>query len=82
MTGNKRKRHIRAEVTPGADSDAIKEDGERLIIHTKAPAKGGRANDAVCEMVREFVCGGECRVRIVSGHKRRQKILEIQPRNE
>jgi uncharacterized protein (TIGR00251 family) len=70
-------RHLRVHVQPDAKQDAVsKNDDGILEITTPEPAESGRANQAVITIVSDYLSVSG-RVRIVSGHKSRQKILAI-----
>lgn len=68
--------HISVRVTPGANKNTIDREDDILIITTTAPAASGQANQAVKDIVRQYLSvNGQ--IRIVSGHKSRQKILAV-----
>jgi uncharacterized protein len=46
-------------------------------IWTTAPPADGRANDAVCRAVAEWLAVPATDVRIVAGHRSRSKIVEV-----
>jgi uncharacterized protein (TIGR00251 family) len=61
-------------VRPGSGRDGISMHDGVLVVQTKAPAEGNRANISVIKMLtRHF--GRD--VRIVSGHRSRKKVVEI-----
>ncbi len=68
---------IKVFVTPGAKKEKIEDKGETLAISVREPAAGNRANDRVRELValREGVPLGK--VRILTGHRSRSKMISI-----
>ena len=69
--------YIKVFVTPGAKKEKIEEKGETLAISVREPASGNRANDRVREIValREGVPLGK--VRILTGHRSRAKMVSV-----
>jgi uncharacterized protein (TIGR00251 family) len=64
-------------VTPGARREAVEEKGETLSIAVKEPASGNRANDRVREIIAERFRKPLGKVRILSGHHSRSKMISI-----
>lgn len=48
-----------------------------LEIHTTAKAVGGAANQAIIELVSDFLPCKKSQIFITAGHKSRQKTLEV-----
>lgn len=69
--------YIKVFVTPGARRETIEEKGEVLLIAVREPATGNRANDRVREIIalRQGAVLGK--VRILTGHRSRAKIVSI-----
>lgn len=69
--------YIKVFVTPGAKKEKVEEKSETLLISVREPAMGNRANDRVRELValREGKPLG--RVRILTGHRSRAKMISI-----
>jgi len=69
--------YLKVFVTPGAKKEKIEEKGETLAIAVREPAMGNRANDRVRELIalREGVPLGK--VRILTGHRSRAKMISI-----
>jgi uncharacterized protein (TIGR00251 family) len=58
---------IRLKVVPGASRDAVAGLlGERLKIRVSAPPEDGRANAAICQLLKKTL---GCEVTIESGHR-------------
>lgn len=69
---------IVVKAVPGARRDEIVGMlGERLKVRVRAPAEGGRANEAICALIASAVGIPPRGVRIVSGHASSEKIVEI-----
>ncbi|MCR4334065.1 MAG: DUF167 domain-containing protein [Patescibacteria group bacterium] len=68
---------IKVFVTPSAKRERIDEKGDALLVAVKEPAMGNRANTRVREIVaaREGVPVGK--VRILTGHRSRVKMVSV-----
>jgi uncharacterized protein len=74
---------IAVRVQPRASRDEIV--GERagvLVLRVMAPPVEGRANVAVCRLVAKRVGVPASRVKVVRGESARDKLLEIEGRDE
>ncbi|MHB8660914.1 MAG: DUF167 domain-containing protein [Minisyncoccota bacterium] len=69
--------YIKVFVTPGAKRERVEEKGETLAISVREPASGNRANNRVREIIatRQEVPLGK--VRILTGHHSRAKMISI-----
>ena len=66
------------KAVPGAKRDEIAGRlGERLKVRVSAPPEGGKANAAICALVAAALGVKARDVRVVSGHARAEKVLEI-----
>ncbi len=63
-------------VSSAKRDEVLKEDGE-FRVYVRAPAVGGKANDAVVKLLAEFFGVRRNRVRIVKGVRSRNKMIEI-----
>jgi len=72
-------REVRVVVKAGARRERLQE-GEKggLAIEVKEPAQDGRANDRVRELIAERYGVPLKSVRIVAGHTRARKRLEVE----
>ncbi len=70
---------IRIRVTPRAKRNEITglQDGV-LRVRVTAPPEGGRANEAVVELLAEALAVPRSRVAIVRGHRARSKVVEVE----
>lgn len=69
--------YIKVFVTPGAKREVITEKGETLAISVKEPAMGNRANTRVREIIAERANLPVGKVRILTGHRSRAKMISI-----
>jgi uncharacterized protein YggU (UPF0235/DUF167 family) len=69
---------VRVTVRPGCRVESIEErpDGP-LLVKVRAPAREGRANDAVIAAVARHFGVPRSSVRVLRGHAGRSKILEL-----
>lgn len=69
--------YIKVFVTPGAKKEKVEEKNETLLISVREPAVANRANDRVRELIalRQGVPPGK--VRILTGHRSRAKMVSI-----
>ena len=69
--------YIKVFVTPAAKREKVEEKGETLAISVREPALGNRANDRVREIVAKRFGKPFGKVRILTGHRSRGKMLSI-----
>jgi len=69
--------YIKVFVTPGAKKERVEEKGETLLVSVREPASGNRANDRVRELVALRVGKPLGKVRILTGHHSRAKMISI-----
>jgi uncharacterized protein len=69
--------YVKVYVTPGARKETVEEDGEALVITVREPATGNRANDRVRELVALRLGYPVSKVRILTGHHSRVKMMSI-----
>jgi len=68
---------IRVRVVSNAKRDEVLTDGDEFRVYVRAPAIGGRANDAVVKLLAEFFEVRKNGVQIARGARSRDKIIEI-----
>ncbi|MBI4174799.1 MAG: DUF167 domain-containing protein [Candidatus Aenigmarchaeota archaeon] len=68
---------IKVRVTPNAKKNAIIREADMFRIRLAAPAKEGKANSALIELLAGHFKVRKNAVRIVSGHKSREKIVQV-----
>ena len=69
--------YIKIFVTPSAKREKVEEKGETLAISVKEPATGNRANTRVREIIARRVGKPLGKVRILTGHRSRAKMISI-----
>jgi uncharacterized protein YggU (UPF0235/DUF167 family) len=69
--------YIKVFVTPGAKREKVEEKGEALLISVREPAIGNRANDRVREVIALRLGIPVGKVRILTGHHSRVKMISI-----
>lgn len=68
---------IKVFVTPGAKKEKVEKKGETLLISVKEPATQNFANTRVRELVAERFRAPVGKVRILTGHRSRAKMISI-----
>lgn len=69
--------YIKVFVTPDAKREKVDKKGEMLTISVREPALGNRANGRVREIVAELFNAPLGKVRILTGHRSRGKMVSI-----
>ena len=69
--------YIKVFVTPDAKREKVEKKGEMLTISVREPALGNRANNRVREIVAELFKVSLGKVRILTGHRSRGKMLSV-----
>ena len=63
---------------PGAKKEGVEKTGEnKFIVAVKEPPVQGRANLAIIKSLADYLNIAPSRLKIISGHTSRQKIVEI-----
>jgi uncharacterized protein (TIGR00251 family) len=69
---------LRLRVSPGARrTELVGRHGDGWKVRVSAPPEGGRANDAVVDLLAERVGVSRSAVTIVSGHSSREKVVRM-----
>ena len=68
---------IQVKVKPGSKTEELSREGDSFIVKVKEPPKEGRANQAVIKLLAEHFGVPQSQVRIISGFKSRNKIIEV-----
>ncbi len=69
--------YIKVFVTPDAKRERVEEKGETLLISVREPATQNRANDRVREIIALRTGRPLGKVRILTGHRSRSKMISI-----
>jgi uncharacterized protein len=73
-----RSTRLRLRVSPGSRrTELVGRHGDRWKVRVAAPPEGGRANDAVLELLAERLGLPRRALSIVSGHTARDKVVEM-----
>ncbi len=68
---------IQVKVKPGSKNEEVTQKGNILIVTTKEPPKEDRANRQVIKLLAKHFKVPQNQVKLVSGFKKRDKIVEI-----
>jgi len=68
---------IQVRVKPGSKTEEFGREGDSFILKVKEPAKEGRANQAAIKLLAEHFSVPKRQVRILSGFKSRNKVIEV-----
>jgi uncharacterized protein (TIGR00251 family) len=71
---------IRIKVKPNSRTEEVSQEGNSLIVKVKEPPKEGKANQAVIKLLAEHFSVSQSQVRILSGFRSRNKIVEVAER--
>ena len=69
--------YIKVFITPSAKREKVEEKGETLVIAVREPASNNRANNRVREIIAMRVGKSVGKVRILTGHRSRAKMISI-----
>jgi uncharacterized protein (TIGR00251 family) len=64
-------------VVPNAERNGVVEEGDHLKVYVRAPPVKGKASEAVIEVLAEFFGVKKSDMRIMSGERSREKVVEI-----
>ncbi len=68
---------FKVKVIPNAKKNEVIREKGKLKVYVNAPAKDGRANRALIEILADFFNVKKRDVKIVSGEKSREKMVQI-----
>jgi len=68
---------IQVKVKPNSRSEEISREGGSFIVKVKEPPKEGKANQAVIKLLAEYFSVPQSQVRILSGFRSRNRVIEI-----
>lgn len=68
---------IQIKVKPGSKNEEVTQKGDTLVVTTKEPPKEGRANRQVIKLLAKHFKVPQNQVKLVSGFKKRDKVVEI-----
>jgi uncharacterized protein (TIGR00251 family) len=68
---------IQIKVKPNSKTEEISREGDNFIVKVKEPPKEGKANQAVIKLLAEHFGVPQRQVRILSGFRSRNKVVEV-----
>ncbi len=68
---------IQIRVKPNSRTEEVSQEGDSFIVKVKEPPKEGKANQAVIRLLSEHFGVPKSRVRILSGIKSKNKVVEV-----
>jgi len=69
---------FKVKVIPNAKKNEVIREEEKLKVYVNVPAKDGKANRALIETLADFFNVKKRDVKIVSGEKSREKMVQIE----
>ena len=69
---------IQVKVKPNSKTEEVIQEGDSFIVKVKEPPKEGKANQAVIKLLAEHFDVPQSQVRILSGFRSRNKVIEIE----
>jgi uncharacterized protein (TIGR00251 family) len=69
---------IQVTVKPNSRTEKLSREGNSFIAKVKEPPKEGRANQAVIRLLAEHFGVSQSQVRILSGFRSRNKVVEVE----
>jgi uncharacterized protein (TIGR00251 family) len=68
---------IQVKVKPNSKTQEVSQEGNNFTVKVKEPAREGKANQAVIGLLAEHFSVSKSRVRILSGFRSRNKVIEV-----
>jgi len=68
---------IRVKVRPSSKTEEVSREGDSFTVRVKEPPKEGKANQAVIKLLAEHFSVPQSQVRILSGFKSSNKVIEV-----
>jgi len=68
---------IQVKVKPNSRTKEVSREGDSFIVKIKEPPKEGKANQAVIKLLAEHFDVPQSQVRILSGFRSRNKVIEV-----
>ena len=68
---------IQVRVKPNSKTEQVNQEGNNFVVKVKELPKEGKANQAVIKLLAEHLGVPQSQVRILSGFKNRNKIIEV-----
>lgn len=68
---------IQVKVKPRSKTEELSREGDSFIVKVKEPPREGKANQAVIKLLAEHFGVPQSQVRILSGFRSRNKVVEV-----
>ncbi len=68
---------VKVKVKPNSKTEELSQAGDTFVVKIKEPPKEGRANQAVIKLLAKYFSVSQGQVRILSGLRSRNKIVEV-----
>jgi uncharacterized protein (TIGR00251 family) len=68
---------IQVKVKPNSKTEDVSLEGDSFIVRVKEPPRKGKANQAVITLLAEHLGVPKSRVRILSGFRSKNKVIEV-----
>jgi hypothetical protein len=68
---------IQVRVRPNSRTEEVTQEGDSFVVRVKEPPRDGKANQAVIKLVARHFGVRQSQVRILSGFKSRNKVIEV-----
>ena len=68
---------IQVKVRPNSKTEELSQEGAGFIVKVKEPPREGKANHAVIKLLAEHFGVPQSQVRILSGFKSRNKVVQV-----
>ena len=68
---------IQVKVKPNSRTEEVSREGDSFIVKVKEPPREGKANQAVIRLLAEHFGVPKSRVRILSGFRSKNKVIEV-----
>ena len=69
---------IQVKVKPGSMTEEVSQEGDGFIVKVKELPNEGKANQAIIKLLAEHFGVPQSQVRILSGFKSRNKVVEVE----
>ena len=71
---------IHVRVKPNSRTEEVSQEADSFIVKVKEPPKEGKANEAVTKLLAEHFGVPRSQVKILSGFKSKNKVVEVPQR--
>ena len=68
---------LSVRVTPKASRNLVVKENEKLKVYLTRPAQDGLANRQLLDLLSEYLNLKKYQIKIIKGHKSRNKLIEI-----